>query len=362
MNRFVAVFFCVCAATAQQQPDPKPELLNLTDQIDSAIQAGDWNRAAALSRSLNYAADNARNRSMAKGSTELIDQILEWLPPDTETLVVAQQPFKVMSGDQQAAEGVAVMARGYVLFLLDAIEKESLIKVLAGRTIRVAAVGARKFGNHDPDAAGRAPLGLIKYEGCAVYSFAEEVPEAIFQRPADESIMGRAVWISKGSQNDFKDTDTYLAALPKPDLMLVCNNRDFFTQMISRMAVAQPPRALPTDLKAWQFVDRSAPVWAIRHFRRDRAADDPTFEMIGGKDSQATGLAAEFGMHGGAKGTMISKSDPWAGYVKLPDFEGAATSRTLGDGVWELAVTNNLEGAAMAVFVLMAYLGFVVLI
>jgi hypothetical protein len=69
--------------------------------------------------------------------------------------------------------------------------------------------------------------------------------------------MGHSVWISKGSQNDFTDTDTYLVALPKPDIILACNDRDFFIQMVTRMALHQTPRALPAALPEWNHVDRS---------------------------------------------------------------------------------------------------------
>jgi hypothetical protein len=338
MKSIALMFFSVCAAFGQQtQPsNTKPELLRLTDELDGAIQSGDWNKAIALSHSLKDSTVEARNRSLAKGGVELVDQILQWLPPDTETLIVAQQPFKVPSEKPKTIEGVSVMAQGYALGLFGTIEKESIAKVLGGRTIRLAALGARKFANHTPDARGALPLGLIAYQGCAVYSFVEEVPESVFQRKADESVMGHPVWVSKGSQNDFQDTDTYFAGLPKPDLMLTCNDRDFFTQMVSRMAVGQPARALPADLKEWQHLDRSAPVWAIRHFRSDRAGEDPTIaELLAGKGPEAVGLTVAFGIDGGAKATMLAKSDPWGDLAKVPEFRE----------VWPLAVPGMGRGS-----------------
>lgn len=363
MNHIVLMFFCVCAALGQQTPNRKPELIRLTDELDTAVQAGDWNKAAALSRSLKDATVEARNLSMAKGGVDLVDQILQWLPVDTETLVVAQQPFKIPRRDPQAIPSVAGMAQGYVLGLLGAIGKEGVDKALVGQTIRLAAIGARKFQNHAPDARGGLPLGLISYQGCAIYSFVEEVPESIFQRKADESVMGHPVWVSKGSQNDLKDTDTYFAARPLPDLVFACNDRDFLTQMVSRMAVVQSPRALTADLTEWQHLDRSAPVWAIRHFRSDRVTLDPTISMLlAGKDPGATGLTVEFGINGGATARMLAKSDPWVDLAKAPDFQGMAVSRKVEDGVWELSIANKAESGGLAVFALMGFLGFVVLI
>jgi len=363
MNRIALMFFCACAAFGQQTSNQRPELIRLTDELDTAIQSGDWNKAAALSRSLKDATVEARNRSMAKESENLVDQLLQWLPPDTETLIVAQQPFTIPRKDPKAIPSVTVMAQGYILGLLGAVEKEGLSNALVGHTIRLAAIGARKFQNHDPDPRGVLPLGLISYQGCAIYSFVEEVPESIFQRKADESVMGHPVWVSKGSQNDFKDTDTYFSARPRPDLIFACNDRDFLTQMVSRMTVVQSPRALAVDLTEWQHLDRPAPVWAIRHFRADRVAADPTIAMLlAGKDPGAAGLTVGFGINGGVTARMLAKSDPWADLAKAPDFQGMAASRKAGDGVWELSVTNKIEASTFAVFALMGFLGFVVLV
>jgi hypothetical protein len=363
MTRFLALLFCGSAMFAQQA-DPRPELLRLADELDTAIRAGDWNKAAALSDTLKGTASDARNQSMAKGGSELGDQILDWLPTDTEVIVVAQQPFKVPAADRSALADTLVMAQGYVLGLLGAAEKESLYKALAGRTIRLAALGAREFANHAPGPQDMLPLGLIAYQGCAIYSFLEPVSESIFQRKPEESVMGHPVWISKGSQNDFKETDTYFVAIPNPNTMLACNNRDFFTQMAARMAVRQTPRALPATLPEWEQVDRSAPLWAVRHIRADRAQQDPSQAgMLGpdGKNLEPIGLTAEFGLvSASAKARMIAKEDPWEAIASSPEFQGAAQSRKLKEGIWELSVANKPQAGAMAVFMLMAFLGFTV--
>jgi hypothetical protein len=347
-----------------QQADPKAELLRLTDELDAAVRAADWNKAAALSNTLKGAASDARNQSMSKGGTELADQVLDWLPPDTETIVIAQQLFKVPQADRPGADALA-MAQGYVLGLLAAVENETLIEALPGRAIRLAALGARQFANHAPK-GDMLPLGLIAYQGCAVYSFLEPVPESIFQRKPDESVMGHPVWVSKGSQNDFKDTDMFLVALPKPDMMLACNDRDFFTQMVSRMAVHQSPRALPASLPEWKQVDRSAPLWAVRHIRVDRAPEDPSYpaHLIGAgpgaRDPEITGLTVEFGPSSAVKARMLAKGDPWKDLASSDDFHGEAQPRKVADGIWELSVANKPEAGGMAVFALMAFLGFAV--
>jgi hypothetical protein len=59
---------------------------------------------------------------------------------------------------------------------------------------------------------------------------------------------------------------------------------------------------------------------------------------------------------------MLAKSDPWKDFVNIPDFHGAATSREISPGVWELLVEGQAEVGGFAAFALMAALGFIVLL
>jgi len=274
---------------------------------------------------------------------------------------VAQEPFTIVPEDRTAFQPALAMAQGYVLGLLAAAEKENVLKGLTGRTVRLAVLAARRFGEDEretpPDAQGGA-LGMIPYQGCAVYAFSEPVKESLLGRPPEDSIMGYRVWISKGSQNDWPDTDTYLVSLLKPDLMLVCNHRQFFSEVVSRIGSSPERRALPANLPEWSQVDRSAPLWAICHYG-DYAA--LTGLISNGEDLGATGLTVEFGLASGAvRARMIAKSDPWKKAVNDPQFAGAAKSREAAHGIWELSVEGKPEAGFMAVFVLMALLGFVV--
>jgi hypothetical protein len=59
---------------------------------------------------------------------------------------------------------------------------------------------------------------------------------------------------------------------------------------------------------------------------------------------------------------MIAKSDPWKGVVNSPDFHGAAGSSETAGGIWELRIAGKPDAAGFAAFVLMAELGFVILL
>ena len=145
MTRLLGVLFIAASTVAAQSP-VKADLLGLTNELDTAIQSGDWTKAVELSRALKAAAEDARNRSMASAGREQADSILAWLPADTETLVVAQQPFQIAVPDQTNNPSAIEMAQGFVGGLLEAAEKGNLHKDLVGRTVRLAALGARRFG------------------------------------------------------------------------------------------------------------------------------------------------------------------------------------------------------------------------
>jgi hypothetical protein len=131
-------------------------------------------------------------------------------------------------------------------------------------------------------------------------------------------------------------------------------------ETVARLGVPPRNRALPADLPEWKLVDHSVPLWGITHYRSPELVDSlsPGRENIG-----AVGLAVEFGLDNDmALARMIANSDPWQALINNPDFRGTAQSGQVGGGVWELKIDGKSDGAGFAVFVLMAELGFVVLI
>jgi len=354
----IVVFFLTAFSLSAQTDLPK-----LTDELEAAIKSEDWPKASQLSRSLREAVQQARDQSMAGSGNKLVDSILTWLPADTETLVVAQQPLTLSQADRSKVPTALDMAQGYVLGLLVSAEKETLYKALVGRTVERAVLSARRFGEEPPNlpkpdrASG---LGMIFYQGCAVYAFAEPASDSILTRPADETIIGHRVWVSKGSQRDEPDSDTYFVSLLKPDLMLACNNREFFREMVARIDGPPQPRALPAELPEWKQVNRSAPLWAICHYAGKDEILLPALGLEVGA-VEATGVTLEFGIAPiAARARMISKSNPWKEFAEAADFHGAAKSHESANGVWELTVDGTPDAALMAGFALMAVVGFVV--
>jgi hypothetical protein len=372
-----AVYFllCACVLRGQDSGGDTQGLQALTEQLRLAVNAGDWKAAAELSATLKKAVVEQRDNTLAKGSNKQIDRLIDGLPEDTETIVVAHQPFTLSEPNKTNIEqGALPTARGYVLGLLGASDDGQPLKFLYGSTVRFAMLAARKFANHPPDGSDALPLGLIAYQGCGIYAFANPVAQLAFPGLPESTIAAHQVWTATGKQysqarNATARSETYLMTALRPELILVCNDRDFFSSVVTNLDKG-PRGSLLQRLPEWKRVDRSASLWGLRHFVEDAAATDPTYPsnggLLGDRLSGATGAIFEAGPHKGqlrALWLSASRDNPWEELSKSPDFRGAATVRQVADGIWELSVNDDVLGAgSFAVFAIMAFLGFAVLI
>lgn len=164
MRRY-ALTLLLASTILAQQPRSRADLLSLTDQLQAAVKSGDWRKAAELSDQLRTAAADQRNRSLSSDAIEQINTILKWLPEDTETVAVAQEAFTLSGTDADNQNDALTVARGYVLNPLYGAAESRWEKSLQGRTLRFAAIAARKFANHQPEKGDILPLGMIAYEG-----------------------------------------------------------------------------------------------------------------------------------------------------------------------------------------------------
>lgn len=201
---------------------------------------------------------------------------------------------------------------------------------------------------------------MIPYQGCSIYSFAAPLPQPILSRPPEAIILGHRVWLSKGSLNEEPNRDTYFVSMLKPDLMLVCDSREFFRETVLRAAMSTQQRAaLPADLPEWKLVDRSTPLWGITHY----PTNSPIPHISGHENVGAIGLIVEFGLdNDSALARMIAKTDPWKEVFNSADFYGAAKSRHVASNVWELTTTGKSDAAGFTALVLMGELGFEIVI
>lgn len=373
----IGTLLCLLTSLAVAQDAViQTDLIGLAIEAQRAVDAADWKRAATLTSALREATREARNRAWARATLDLEDRILAWLPADTETVAAWQEPFTLSAPDAARTSGSDTL-RAYLLGLVTTAENGRFAKSLEGRTVRLSLLAARHFAPHPVQPGSPLPLGMIDFEGCAVYSFSEALPSPALARGADDVIGGQQVWTSRGSQHEaVRDgaNERIFLASPEPDLLIACNNREFLSSMISRRDANRTPAPgyrggfRPQMLALWPHVDRTSPFWAFRRFTPERAAVDPTQpanpSVLGKPDPEASALTVKMDNSGAFKALWISSSaaDPWRTVLDAGAFERKGQSHMIAAGLWELSVPGDARLQSPAVLALMSCLGFAVLL
>lgn len=237
-------------------------------------------------------------------SLESIDDVLWWLPEDTETTSVARGPFKVTPAIDGPPRGVPALEyadlalRTSHLGILQTIDKGKFHAPLVGRSVLFCIQGSRRF---------RPPtqLGGMLYEGCDIIVLQDGLRASrdLLMRQLKsnarqvQSIAGQQVMVFEERLEN--DTWKLFVALPAPNVLLCATNRDYLTQVLNRRLQRGQKRALPEDIPEWKHVNTDAKFWAVRHYIRDDAQDDPSSPLSGEQeavnwpDKQAIGIVFE---------------------------------------------------------------------
>ena len=234
-------------------------------------------------------------------SKALVEQILSWLPADTETVIGATGPL-LLPAMNQAQDGTMRIApsedgvRGSLkqVFLLDLLR---LSKDFKDEPIVMAMEGSRNF---------RQPsgLGMALYQGGTVAIFADDITvraNAFLHSSASrvvqtEQIEGQKVTVFKEKSEE--DIWTTYVAFPKPNVVVVATDEDYLREVLARMNGKQGERALPDTLPEWNYANTQAQFWALRHFRHGgQSSLTSGFSCIMPEmkpDERAVGLAFSF--------------------------------------------------------------------
>jgi hypothetical protein len=352
---------CRCAAlivglagSLFAQTSGAPDLLNRTNELERALRAGEWDVAARLSSELRMAVEDARDNWLAEGTASELNLILTWLPADTMTVVASRWPIRLAKRDASETPNGPDSAFGYALGPLGGVGKGQLLERLYGRTMSMAVLAARGFGVRSPEdqvppGSGPGALGMIPYQGCGFYSATQPFGDEILAFGMEEVILGRRVQKAKGSQNDLVDATTYYVTLLEPRLLMACNSRKFLEDVLRQSSQTRRPPSPFEGLPDWGSVHRVSRAFAF--CRR------PLVETMRISPAGVGNLVVEFEKDV-VRARMRSQDDPWVEIVSAPDFQGAAKSRKVDSGVWELSSPSG----GFSTFLLMALAGFVVLI
>jgi hypothetical protein len=238
-------------------------------------------------------------------SVQLIEQMLNWFPTDTETVSAVMGPFllphveKDSSGGLRMAKSADEVRDQFMQFpLLLLVGKDSLLaKNLKDKPIVAAIEGSRNF---------QAPTGLggMRYQGGVIAVFAGNITANAdaFLRDSAPSILrkqqieGHEVIVFQEKSEE--DTWTTYVAFPKPNIAVVATSEDYLREVLARINGKQGARALPANLPEWKHVNTHAEFWAVRHYQKTGAEQDPSspFNRGWGKtsDPQAIGVTFSF--------------------------------------------------------------------
>jgi len=241
-------------------------------------------------------------------------ELMSWLPADTESVVVARGPFLIPTGSNETGNDndpewftrkttpveiremfEALPLELFYDFNLEVPNDFELEKTLKSSTVAYALQGSRHF---------REPQGgveVTEFEGCSILVFEKDLGplvERIKQSVAkigasSETINGtRVMVIQEKSEGAL---EIHLLAFPRSNILLVANNRQYLQEVLARMVQKKPSRALPSQLPEWQFLDVNAGFWGLRHYDPTQAKLDPTSpfgdnETFHPKDPKAIGL------------------------------------------------------------------------
>jgi hypothetical protein len=95
----------------------------------------------------------------------------------------------------------------------------------------------------------------------------------------------------------------------RPEVIVVTTSQEMLEQLLDRSTTSQTSRAFPPQLPEWSGVDRTAPVWAIRHYATSGNELDATTPLAAENrganvvDPMAVGVA--FSIHAGPAGRVV---------------------------------------------------------
>ncbi len=200
--------------------------------------------------------------------------VLEWLPEDTETVVVAPGPFNL---PKQAMERIdfhevaPLLAAGS----LPDPQDELLRKELGEHKVLCAVEGSRRF-------TAPRDLGMMPYQGCHVLQFESAADDAVrkafraFLAKAEKKIDLAGEPVAVFTKKQQADVWTYFVVRPRPGVLICATDQGYLEETLKRIGRKPKNRALPADLPEWKHVDVKARVWAIRHYRKEFADKDPS--------------------------------------------------------------------------------------
>jgi hypothetical protein len=311
---------------------------NLLRDLEPAIRAENWQLASQLTPKLAAALAAASVQATRSETAHWSERILAWLPGDVETAMASGVSFTI---PQFASAELAMKT----LLTLASVENGELIKALPGRTVIAALTALRPPPEPPQQQEGDRPsLGIPPFRGCGVYVFAQPVaPGSLFRRAAEDSVLGLPVWTAKLQAGNGSVHPSYVA-IPAPNTLVTCNDREFLHDLLIRATAGTPPErvALPDSLSLWKHVDKTASVWGVSNYSRSSVMQP----LIAGGVVETTGATVQLETSS-AKIRLFATGNPWQMALSNPLLKATAKVAEIAPGVWELSIDGDASALQM---------------
>jgi hypothetical protein len=339
MVRLLVFLLFVSGIPAQTPP---PDLGTLIRDVRSAIGKGDLVTASELANNLDDGVQARLHNWMIRDARQRVAEVLTWIPNGTETLLVDQQPFVI--GNTAGRPDVAYLA--------------GRLNPLRGRTVRIAAAAESQI--RDRSGTTLTVPATPPEAGVVSFYFLAENLEGAGPGVREQDLLGHPVWRFTLRARSVEDETWF--ALPRPDLLVAANSRELLADVMDRVIKGAAARALPASLPEWAEVDRTAPVWALRHYsdtgdRRDATNPRTAGSRLFQSDPGAAGVTFNFDP---ARQTLdihyLSRTDRLGAYIEQMLNRQFQADRSQ-PGVWRLK-SNLREHGQFPLDLAMTMLGF----
>ena len=199
---------------------------------------------------------------------------IAWLPPDSDTLHVAQA-FTIPSHERSTRVGPVrdfrYSAQLSVLEGLCETAHEKYLEPLIGRKVSVAVRGER-------NAEVVSHFGSLRAEGCSIILFEHDLGAAakewteVARRGAHQTrrynghevfVFGSTI-VMEGYVKLLPWQGTYMVLLTSKCLLCASSDR-YLEYVLDHLDSPSAVRAFPESIPEWQHVDTTAPGWMLRH-------------------------------------------------------------------------------------------------
>ncbi len=235
-----------------------------------------------------------------------VEQLLWWLPDDTESLIISHGRIHIEDFDPFAGVPPSTGPRG--IERLDATPARDFEDLMAAQCIEPLAdisprypfdVRPRMMKEFFDPGTATLFAKAVRFdkdgiaESCDIVMFRDRMAARMVDRLAVPPVLERRhseVAVYKIDLNDgrvWPAANRWLAA-PAPDTFVVTTSEALMKSIVERMKHRGTSRALPSELSVWQQLDPAAPAWAVRHYRARGVDADPTSMLK--RDPDAKGL------------------------------------------------------------------------